>query len=167
MSKEVSLLDETLIHLAASGKSGDEMEQKTGIPASQAIDHVKQLMKRRDIWTEFEQRQLLIYELMELKDSLRANAINMSDPEAGRLLLKTLEVIGKRLDAQKKEVTDEMLKLSSYQQSVLLRAMDAALDFAKKELQERYPSVPRDELESLVAEGLIRAKDQIMEEDNA
>lgn len=160
-SSEISLLDDTLIHLAASGASGEEIEVKTGIPAAQAIDHVKQLMKKRDIWTEVEQRQLLLFELNELKDSLRMNAVQMQDPEAGRLMLKTLELIGKRLDSEKGKVNDQVLRLSEFQQKILLRAMDAALDFAKRELGERYPEVPRNELDELVAEGLFRAKAEL------
>jgi hypothetical protein len=39
--------------------------------------------------------------------------------------------------------------------------MDAALNFAKQELAERYPEVPRHELDELVAEGLFRAKAEI------
>lgn len=163
-SNEVSLLDETLIHLAASGASGEEMEMKTGIPAAQAIDHVKQLMKKRDIWTEVEQRQLLLFELNELKESLHMNAVQMQDPDSARLLLKTLEIIGKRLDSEKGKVNDQVLRLSEFQQKILLRAMDSALDFAKAQLSERYPDVPRSELDELVAEGLYRAKAELEKE---
>lgn len=163
VSNEVSLLDDTLIHLAASGASGEEMQMKTGIPAVQAIDHVKNLMKRRDIWTQVEQQQLLLFELNELKDSLRANAVQMQDPEAGRLMLKTLELIGKRLDAKQQDVSDQVLKLSQFQQQTLLKAMDIALAYAKTSLAERYPEVPREELDALVAEGLYKAKLELQE----
>jgi hypothetical protein len=161
MSRELSLLDETLIRLAASGKSGEDIERKTGIPAIEAVAHVKKLMSRRDVWTEVEQRQLLLYQLNELKDSLTQNALQLQDPDSARLLLKTLELIGKRLDSQKTVLDQEVLKLSLYQQSVLLRAMDAALDFAKKELNVRYPEVDRDELDALVGEGLALAKESL------
>lgn len=163
-SKEISLLDDTLIHLAASGASGEEMEMKTGIPAPQAIDHVKQLMKKRDIWTEFEQRQLLLLELNELKDSLRANAVQMQDPDSARLLLKTLELIGKRLDSESTKINEEVLRLSEFQQKILLRAMDAALNFAKSQLAQKYPEVSRQELDELVAEGLQLAKAELEKE---
>lgn len=163
-SKEISLLDDTLIHLAASGASGEEMEMKTGIPAPQAIDHVKQLMKKRDIWTEFEQRQLLLLELNELKDSLRANAVQMQDPDSARLLLKTLELIGKRLDSESTKINEDVLRLSEFQQKILLRAMDAALNFAKSQLAQRYPEVSRQELDELVAEGLQLAKAELEKE---
>lgn len=163
-SKEISLLDDTLIHLAASGASGEEMEMKTGIPAAQAIDHVKQLMKKRDIWTEFEQRQLLLLELNELKDSLRANAVQMQDPDSARLLLKTLELIGKRLDSESTKINEDVLRLSEFQQKILLRAMDAALNFAKGQLAQKYPDVSRKELDELVAEGLQLAKSELERE---
>ena len=164
MSRELSLLDETLIKLAASGKSGEEIERKTGIPAIEAVAHVKRLMSRRDVWTEVEQRQLLLYQLNELKDSLTQNALQLQDPDSARLLLKTLELIGKRLDSQKAVLEQEVLRLSEYQQGVLLRAMDAALNFAKKELHSKYPDVDKDELDALVGEGLALAKNSLQKD---
>lgn len=164
MTRALNLLDESLIRLAASGKSGEELERSTGIPAAQAVQHVKNLMNRRDVWTEVEQRQLLLYQLNELKDSLTEAAFQLKDPESARLLLKTLELIGKRLDSQKTQLDEQVLKLSQYQQGVLLRAMDAALSFAKKQLQEQYPDLDSKNLDSLVAEGLMQAKSQLQEE---
>lgn len=162
----LSLLDETLISLAASGRSGEEIERRTGIPAEQAVAHVKGLMRRRDVWSDVEQRQLLLYELNGLKDSLGDAALRLKDPESARLLLKTLELIGKRLDSQKAQLDDQVLRLSEYQQGVLLRAMDAALNFAKRELAERYPEVSSDDLDALVAEGLFLAKSELAAESN-
>lgn len=164
MSKEISLLDETLIKLAASGKSGEEMAQMTGIPAAQAVQHVKTLMAQRDVWTEVERRQLLLHELNELKESLSQNAIDFKDLDSARLLLKTLELIGKRLDSSQLKLNEDVLKLTDFQQRVLLRAMDSALSFAKKQLKERYPEVSSDELDELVAEGLTLAKYEIAAE---
>jgi hypothetical protein len=161
-SKEVSLLDETLIKLAASGKSGDEMEAMTGVPAPQAIAHVKGLMAKRDVWSEHERQQLLLHELNELKDSLTQSAVDFKDLDSGRLLLKTLELIGKRLDSQQVRLDEDVLRLSEFQQRVLFRALDAALNFAKKELAERYPQVSLDELDAIVTEGLVLAKYELL-----
>lgn len=163
-SKEVSLLDETLIRAAASGKSGEEMEQLTGVPAAQAVLHVKQLLSRRDIWNEVERRQLLLHELNELKQSLSDAAITMRDEDSAKLLLKVLQEIGKRLDSERTKLDTDIIKLSEYQEKVLLRAMDAALGFAKKELSQRYPLVPKEELDELVIEGLVRAKAELESE---
>lgn len=164
--KEVALLDDLLIKAAAGGKSGDEIERLTGIPAAQAVLHVKQLLATRDIWTEQEQRQLLLTELHELKDSLQHHAIKSGDPDSARLLLKTLEVIGRRLDSQQQVLDENMIKLSHFQERVLLRAMDAALNFAKEQLHERYPEITKSELEQLVADGLQKAKYEIAEDES-
>ena len=163
-NKEVSLLDETLIRAAASGKSGEEMEQLTGVPAAQAVLHVKQLLSRRDIWNEVERRQLLLHELNELKQSLSDAAITMRDEDSAKLLLKVLQEIGKRLDSERTKLDTDIIKLSEYQEKVLLKAMDAALGFAKKELAQRYPLVPKEELDELVIEGLVRAKAELESE---
>jgi hypothetical protein len=164
MSKAVSVIDEILLRAAAGGKSGDEIEKATGIPAAQALEKVKDLLASRDVWTEMEQRQLLLAELHELKDSLRTQAIDGQDPEAARVLLRTLETIGKRLDSQQTVLDENLIKLTQFQQKILLRAMDAALDFAKRELADRYPQVGLAELDEMVAQGLQRAKFELMEE---
>ncbi len=161
---EVSLLDETLLRAAASGKSGDEMEKLTGVPGAQAVMHVKELLGRRDIWTEVERRQLLLSELQDLKDSLTQNAVDFRDPDSAKLLLKVLQEIGKRLDVERSKLDIDIIKLSEYQQKIMLRAMDSALNFAKKELAERFPVVPKEELDALISEGLIRAKFEIEKE---
>lgn len=155
---QVSLLDETLIRAAASGKSGEEMESLTGIPAAQAVMHVKQLLSRRDIWSEIERRQLLLHELNDLKDSLSSRAIELQDDDSARLLLKVLQEIGRRLDSEKQSIDVDMIKLNEYQQRVMLKAMDAALNFAKGELAVRYPDMPKEELDDLVMEGLVKAR---------
>jgi len=164
MGKAVSVVDEILLRAAAGGKSGEEIEKATGIPAAQALEKVKDLLASRDVWTEMQQRQLLLAELHELKDSLRAQAIEGQDPEAARVLLRTLETIGKRLDSQQTVLDENLIKLTQFQQKILLRAMDAALNFAKRELADRYPQVGIEELDELVANGLQRAKFELMEE---
>ena len=161
---EVSLLDETLLRAAAAGKSGEEIERLTGIPAAQAVVHVKNLLARRDVWSEVEQRQLLVHELNGLKDSLLQNAVEFKDPVSARLLLQTLQELGRRLDSQKSSLDADVLRLSEYQQGVMLRAMDAALNFAKRELRLNYPDVSVDELDALVGEGLLRAKAELLAE---
>jgi hypothetical protein len=166
MGKEISVLDDLLLRAAAGGKSGMEIERLTGIPADQALVHVKSLLASRDVWTEHEQRQLLLAELQDLKESLQLNAIKHQDPDSARLLLKTLELIGKRLDAQKLDLDENLIKLSRFQEQVLLRAMDSALNFAKRQLSEQYPDIPTYKLDELVADGLQAAKYEIMEDND-
>lgn len=161
---EVSLLDETLLRAAAAGKSGEEIERLTGIPAAQAVVHVKNLLARRDVWSDVERRQLLIHELNELKGSLQQNAVEFKDPVSARLLLQTLSELGRRLDAQQVQVDEQVLRLSEFQQGILLRAMDAALGFAKRELAERYPDVDAQVLDELVGEGLMLAKAELQDD---
>jgi hypothetical protein len=70
------------------------------------------------------------------------------------------------LDSQKAQLDEQVLRLSEFQQSILLRAMDSALGFAKKQLKEQYPDVDSDRLDALVGEGLLLAKHELMAEDD-
>ena len=164
MGKEISVLDDLLLRSAAGGKSGVEIERLTGIPADQAVVHIKSLLSSRDIWTEHEQRQLLLTELQELKETLQTNVLKHNDMDSASLLLKTLETIGKRLDSQKLDLDENLIKLSRFQEKVLLRAMDSALGFAKRQLAEQFPEIPVYKLDELVADGLQQAKYEIMDE---
>lgn len=166
-TRGTTILDDILLKAAADGRSPQEMERLSGIPAAQAVQHVKELLNSRNVWDEHQQRQLLLHELHELKDSLRDHALKAKDLDSARLLLKSLEVIGKRLDTQQVALDENVIKLSQYQQSILMRAMDSALTFAKNELAERYPDISRSELEALVADGLVRAKYEIMDEEQS
>jgi hypothetical protein len=96
--------------------------------------------------------------LNELKDSLSSRAVELQDDDSARLLLKVLQEIGRRLDQERERLDVDVIKLNEYQQRMMLKAMDAALTFAKNELAERYPSVPKEELDELVVEGLVRAR---------
>ena len=166
MGKEISVLDDLLLRSAAGGKSGVEIERLTGIPADQAVVHIKSLLSSRDIWTEHEQRQLLLTELQELKETLQTNVLKHGDMDSASLLLKTLETIGKRLDSQKLDLDENLIKLSRFQEKVLLRAMDSALSFAKRQLAEQFPEIPVYKLDELVADGLQQAKYEIMDDES-
>ena len=158
MPKEVAALDEILLRLAANGSSADEIERQTGIPAAQAVMHIKKILQSRDIWTEFERRQLLLRELNELKESMRQNALEMKDPQSARLLLQTLQTIAQRLDSEQKQLDVDIIKVTEHQAKVMGRAFDIALNYMKTELMKLYPEVSRGELDSIAQEGLIKAK---------
>lgn len=158
MSREVNVLDEILLRLAASGASGQEMERQSGVPAAQAVMHVKKMLEGRDIWTELERRQLLLHELNELKDSLRQNSLDLKDPQHARLLLQTLTTIGSRLDAENKKLDVDVLRVTEHQGQLMGRAFDIALEHMKKELLRQFPEVSKGTLDRLAAEGLVKAK---------
>jgi pantothenate synthetase len=120
--------------------------------------HIKKILQSRDIWTEFERRQLLLRELNELKESMRQNALEMKDPQSARLLLQTLQTIAQRLDSEQKQLDVDIVKVTEHQAKVMGRAFDIALNYLKTELMKLYPEVSRGELDSIAQEGLIKAK---------
>lgn len=164
MPKEIAALDEILLRLAANGSSADEIERETGIPAAQAVMHIKKILQSRDIWTDFERRQLLLRELNELKESMRQNALEMKDPQSARLLLQTLQTIAQRLDSEQKQLDVDILKVTEHQAKVMGRAFDIALNHVKQEVLKKYPEISKADLDSLAQEGLIKAKYELAAE---
>lgn len=164
MAKDSAVLDEILLRLAANGASAEQIERETGIPAAQAVMHIKRLLQSRDIWTEFERRQLLIKELNELKDAMRSSAVDMKDPQSARLMLQTLQTIAQRLDSEKNQLDVDIVKITDHQAKVMGRAFDVALDHIKGELVKKHPEIMRTEIDKLAQEGLTKAKYELAAE---
>lgn len=156
--KEVRALQKNmLLQAAADGLSPDEMEAKYGIPAAQCLIIVRDMLKSRDIWSEVEQRRLLLVDLQDLKVKMKSQMEHMHDPKTAAVLLRTMTQMGNILDKQSKISDDELNRVSSVQAKELMRLIVAAFDGAKQYLSAEYPEVPIAEIEEVFQTKLLEA----------
>lgn len=156
MTSDIDLIDEELLRYAASGYSGQQMEQATGVPAATAIIKVKELLKSKDVWDIAERRALLIDDLLRLKDDLQKN-LDITDAKHTETLVKLLRVIGERLDQEAKHSGEELDKLTTLQAQKLVSLFIAATQRAKELLREDYPDVVMVDIERALEAGLAFA----------
>lgn len=146
-----------LIQAAADGLSGEEMEAKFGIPAAEAIIRVRDILRKRDIWSDEEERRLLLVDLQGLKNQLQSQIQENMDPRHTAVLLSTLKAIGELLSKQR-QISDEALRqMSEAQAKSLLDLVVSAFGAAKEVLEREYPEVDIEVIEEVFNVKLIEA----------
>lgn len=165
MATEISPRDEALLRMAADGKSGLEMQQETGLSAPRAVLRVKELLKKRDVWSEIERRQLLMDELYALKNKLQAQNKDFINDKQADVLLKTINSIDAVLDKQGSITDDQLAKISQAQAQAMLMLIRSAFEHAKALLETDYPDVPVQQIEAAFRTGLEAQMDTLADSD--
>ena len=147
----LSLIDNALLKAAADGLSPQEMGTELGISAAKAVVRVKEILASRDVWSEIEQRQLLMVDLYKLKTIL---SNGLGDTKVASEYIKTINTIDKIMDKQGKITADELSTITRVQAQALLGLVQAAFGRAEELLLDRYPQVPLDEIREAFALGL-------------
>lgn len=155
-----SLLDQELLRCAANHMSPAQMEAELDIPAAQAAVRVRELLRSTDIWTEVEERRLLLHSMYSLKGRLE-QGIDIDNPKSVEAYTKLLDLIGKRLDTVSQITETELDRVTSAQARKLLQLIMAATDYARELLAQEYPESIMDDIEHALQEGLRRAAEEI------
>lgn len=162
MAAALTKLDTKLLEMAANGSSPDEMEMAVGIPAAQALLHVKKILSSRDVWSEMERKQLLLQDLYALKAQIQSQNLNYFDEKQGGLLIKALTAIGNILDKQSAMTDDEINRITEANARAMLRMISAAFERAKEYLRVEYPDVDIFQIESAFNSGLSQELTQVV-----
>lgn len=136
-TKALSLRDEKLIEAAANGWSGEEMENKFGVPAAQAIVRVRELLRSRDVWTDLEKRSLLLHSAYALKAKIE-HGLDTDDSKQVDAYLRILKAVGDMLDRQGAITQADMDKVTDAQAYRLLQLIEAGYGRARKLLEAEY-----------------------------
>lgn len=160
-STTLSLRDNMLLEAAANGLSGEEMEVRYGIPAAEAVVRVREILRARDIWSEIEQKQLLLVDLQKLKSQLASNMSRFEeDPAWASVMLRTLKQIGDILDKQSRITDADLNTVTEAHAKALLNLVVRAFGAAKTALERDYPMVDVQEIEEVFNVGLLEASRQ-------
>lgn len=160
---ELSKMDETLLDLAGLGMSAQEMSARTGLPAAKALLRVKEILRERDVYTEIEQRALLMKDLFDLKRKVKEqnDDVDWVTDKQAIALSKVIRDIDDLLEKQGK-VNDELLaKVSMAQAAQMLRLLDAGMKRAKQILVAQHPELDMQEIQAAFQVGLQEAVDLV------
>lgn len=145
-------VDKILLRGAASHKSPEELSKLTGgtIKPAAAAQRVIDILKSRDWLSQVQQKQLLIEDLMMVKDKLMREVIdlNMTKDNAGTLV-RVLKEIGDRLDKDKLDLNAALTQIRKAHAEMMLEAIRIAFERSALELEKRYPEVGRGEINEI------------------
>lgn len=154
MGKELGPRDMALLAETAKGKSPQEVGDYLGLPAAQVVLRVKTLLQDRDVYTEIEQRQLMLMDLMGLKNKLMDQMKNYADKDNATTALKTFKLMDEILDKQGKISDEQLMKVTTAHAGAMVRLIAAAFERAKDLLAAEYPEVDVKQIEAAFNDAL-------------
>jgi hypothetical protein len=157
-------VDRILLRGAASHKSPEELSRLTGttVKPAAAAQRVIDILKSQDWLSQVQQKQLLIHDLMAIKDKLMHEVIdlNMTKDNAGTLV-RVLKEIGDRLDKDKLDLNAALTQIRKAHAEMMLAAIRVAFERSALELEKRYPQVSKTELNEVFRMALPEAAREI------
>jgi hypothetical protein len=157
-------VDKILLRGASSGRSPEELSKLTGgtVKPAAAAQRVIDILKSRDWLTQVQRKQLLIEDLMTLKDKLMREVIdlNMTKDNSGTLV-RVLKEIGDQLDKDKLDINAALTQIRKAHAEMMLAAIRVALERSALELEKRYPDVSKSELNEVFRMALPEAAREV------
>lgn len=143
MARRNTNLDRDILRMAASRASYAEISRAINneLSPSEVAVRVDELLNARDQLTNAQQRLLLIDELHELKDKLREMVVDNSALDHASTLLRTLQVIGDRLDKERVDVRTEMEQIRRAHASLMMGAINLFAQKLAIEIEKRHPEI--------------------------
>jgi len=158
MELERTNLDDKLLSLAR--KSPTEIAEVTGLDAKYVAERISHLLDSKDWLTDRQEERLLLIEASDLKDRAFGMLQDVGPQEfagVANVVLKSLRLVSERLDARRKLVDDDIMKITASHARIFAQAFDAALQYIVAGFKA-FDGVPSDDdVDDLVEQGLKRA----------
>ncbi len=139
----VTLEDKLLLEGAANGLTGEELQDKYGVPAAEAIVRVRRMLQARDVFDDLEQKKLLMVSLFRVKRKVEAAEADMDveDPKVLEAYLKLIQTMNLILRDSGKLTDAELEAAAKAQAKQMLLLIDMAYGRVRHWLEEEYGQV--------------------------
>jgi alkanesulfonate monooxygenase SsuD/methylene tetrahydromethanopterin reductase-like flavin-dependent oxidoreductase (luciferase family) len=154
---KLGALDAKLLELAASGKSPDEISRELNrvVSPERAAQKIKELLaSRTDYLSIREQQALVLFDLHSAKEKLWEMLDGYDGVEAAGPLIRTLKIIGDRVDAQLKQADDKTALITKAQAEGFVKALEIVYERVVERLEIKYPEIEAHGIRDMVNEEL-------------
>ena len=143
---QLSGMDARLLSMAASHKSPEEMGEELSIPPLRAAQRVREILASHDWLTAAQQEQLVMQEMVELKDRLSSlvarfddvDYLHGLDPRMIAMLQKMLTDLLKAIDQRRKTAAAERLTIRASHAKLVVSAIERAFRSVMHDLGKKY-----------------------------
>ena len=151
--------DDKLLRLAAQGLSPEQMSAEMGtLTPEECAARVKFLLRSTDIYTPYEEVQLLIESLSLLKGMYEENpGLLQRAAQDAMAYAKVCERYEKALDMKNRIRADQDEKVTAAQGRKLMELVKAGYYRARDLLKDQYPAVPIEKVDEAFQIGLREA----------
>lgn len=146
--------------------SAREIEQKTGIPALEAMARIEEMLDEEDWLSDLRKEQLLIDEFQDIAEEIKDRMHSVDDEffaDMANSAIRAMNSIGQRWDAMRKVITIDINDITAAHGRIFGSAFDIALWHVVDILMEENPSIERARVRELVREGMLLADRKLKE----
>lgn len=155
--------DDKLLRLAIQRLSPNEMALEMGgsWTPEKCVERVKALLASRNVYTPFEEEQLLSQSIQNLIDLLQNSPeLLLSDARQGNVMIGYLREQGNSLARRQKLSAEAEERYMEQQTKRLVAIVEAGYWKARGALEERYPELELNEIDGVFQEGMKAAAEQ-------
>lgn len=159
-----SAIDRRLLKAAAKFASPEQLSEAVNgqLTPAQAIDRVKTLLASQDVYSEVEQRRLLLLQMAEFMDYMQEQAQDANNPAAWSALNRTFKLISDQIERTNINIDDVSTKLGKAHARYFIEGYMEAFYEILAALRERQMLVlEAEEVKELAQVGLERGMQYI------
>jgi hypothetical protein len=144
--------------LAMARRSPQEIADATGLDARFVAERISYLLESRDWLSDRQQERLLLEEVAELKDlvmdAVRSSGDAKDFAATASVALRTLKLVGERLDSRRKLVEADINEITAAQARMFGKAFDKALSHVVERIKSVEVLPEPEHVDAWVADGL-------------
>ena len=144
--------------LAMARRSPQEIADATGLDARFVAERISFLLESRDWLSDRQQERLLLEEVSELKDlvmdAVRSSGDAKDFAATASVALRTLKLVGERLDSRRKLVEADINEITAAQARMFGKAFDKALSHVVERIKAVEVLPEPEHVDAWVADGL-------------
>ena len=156
MSKP-SLLARQILERTVEGETPSDIADRYGIRELEVVSTVKELLATGDVYTDLEERRMLVYKLKALLKRAESFLDYTDIRTAPKLLDSANNLIRSIAEMQEKQQTisdEETRKLALQQAALIMEVVQASYQRARDLLAQEYPDVDVQRLDTVFQTGV-------------
>lgn len=151
------LLQKAILEKTVNGMPSNEIAQLYGIQEIDVVTQVKEVLAKGDLYTDIEERRMLIYKLKALLQRAELFLDYTDIRTAPKLLDSANNLIRSIADMQERQQTisdDEAHKLALQQAALIMEVVQASYQRARDLLSREYPDVDIQKIDYVFQKGV-------------
>ena len=152
-----SLLARQILERTVEGETPSDIADRYGIPELEVVSTVKELLATGDVYTDLEERRMLVYKLKALLKRAESFLDYTDIRTAPKLLDSANNLIKSIAEMQEKQQTisdEETRKLALQQAALIMEVVQASYQRARDLLAQEYPDVDVQRLDTVFQTGV-------------
>ena len=150
------LADRQLLTAVANGRTPTELEEEfSGYTAIEIYTRVKEILASFDVWSEQEQRKLLVLSLQDLKRRAEAY-LDAGDHRQVNALKDVILAIDKIASSSNRVTEEEIKSIVREQAAQMIQLIALSYGRVRSLLAQRFPEIPMVEIDGVFYEEFER-----------